>query len=145
MTEDKPLILHATAVAVQGRGLIIRGASGSGKSGLALQLMAFGAQLVADDRVTVAATPDGLLLGVHDTIWGLIEARGIGLLQADVADGAIAAAVVDLDLTEKHRLPPQRSIEILGRSIPLLHKADSPHFPAALVQYLRGGRKETDT
>ena len=43
-------IVHASCVARDGRAVLIRGASGSGKSGLALQLMALGAGLVADDR-----------------------------------------------------------------------------------------------
>ena len=41
--------MHATTVALRGRGLLILGPSGSGKSTLALQLMAVGARLVADD------------------------------------------------------------------------------------------------
>ena len=60
MPPSAPLILHATAVAVAGRGLLIRGASGSGKSGLALEMMARGAQLVSDDRVIVSDRDDGL-------------------------------------------------------------------------------------
>ena len=48
------MILHATCVAVDGRGLLILGPSGSGKSALALQLIALGAQLVADDRTRVS-------------------------------------------------------------------------------------------
>ena len=47
-------ILHATCIAWQGRGVLIRGPSGSGKSALALGLMAHGAVLVADDRVKLS-------------------------------------------------------------------------------------------
>ncbi|MDX5349528.1 MAG: serine kinase, partial [Paracoccaceae bacterium] len=45
-----PQIVHATSVAVDGRGLLILGPSGAGKSSLALRLIALGARLVADDR-----------------------------------------------------------------------------------------------
>ena len=48
-------MLHATTVALAGQGVLILGPSGSGKSGLALQLMAMGAELVADDRTIVTA------------------------------------------------------------------------------------------
>ena len=45
------IILHASCVALAGRGLLIRGAPGSGKSTLALTLMGLGADLVGDDRI----------------------------------------------------------------------------------------------
>ena len=44
------LLLHATAVAIDGRAVLLRGASGSGKSDLALRLIDAGARLVADDQ-----------------------------------------------------------------------------------------------
>ena len=48
------LIMHASCVAVQGKGVLILGPSGAGKSSLALQLMALGADLVADDRTEIS-------------------------------------------------------------------------------------------
>ncbi|MDU8911721.1 HPr kinase/phosphatase C-terminal domain-containing protein [Aestuariicoccus sp. MJ-SS9] len=137
-------VLHASCVALSGRALLILGKAGSGKSTLALELMARGAALVADDRVVLRRTPDGIAAAAPEPIRGLVEARGIGLLHAEAVDGAILTAVVDLDQTEIQRLPPQRSMAILGQSLPLLHKVDSPGFPAALVQYLRVGRKDAE-
>ena len=81
------LTLHATCVAVEGRGVLITGPSGSGKSSLALALMAHGARLVADDRVTLslregtlwATCPETIRVGVYglhrdiDTISHLIR------------------------------------------------------------------------
>lgn len=46
-----PIHLHATAVAIDGRALLLTGPSGSGKSDLALRLIDRGAQLIADDLV----------------------------------------------------------------------------------------------
>lgn len=137
---EVPGIVHASAVALGPRGALILGPSGSGKSGLALTLMAFGAQLVADDRV-VLSSRDGLpWMSAPDTIAGLIEARGVGLLQAETAPGAWLSLVVDLARVETHRLPPLREIPVGSHAIPLVHKMESTHFAASILQYLKAGR-----
>ncbi|WP_425101689.1 HPr kinase/phosphorylase [Tropicibacter sp. S64] len=142
-TGAQPLVLHANAVAVDGRGLLIRGRSGSGKSTMALELMARGAVLVADDRVLIDPREDGSLwMSAPPTIAGLIEARGIGILNAEILDCAPVAAILDLDETEAHRLPPVRKTLLINRSIPVLHNCATPGFAAAVLQYLRGGRKD---
>lgn len=74
--------LHATTVAIEGRGLVILGPSGAGKSTLALELMATGAVLVADDRTDLARQGDALIASVPQALAGRIEARGIGILGA---------------------------------------------------------------
>ena len=137
---EVPGIVHASAVALGPRGVLVLGPSGSGKSGLALTLMAFGAQLVADDRVVLSSI-DGLpWMSAPDTIAGLIEARGVGLLRADAAPGAWLSLVVDLARIETHRLPPPRELLVGGHPIPLVHKMESTHFAAAILQYLKAGR-----
>jgi hypothetical protein len=137
-------ILHASAVSVCGRGLLIQGASGSGKSSLALALMALGAQLIADDRVVLRREGAHLRAAAPEAIRGLIEARGLGLLNAEPGPPALVAALVDMDRVETARLPVPRRTELLGVNLPLLHKSETTHFPAALVQYLKGGRKDTE-
>ena len=133
------MLLHASCVAHQGRGVLIRGASGSGKSGLALQLMALGAMLVSDDRTEVIVRDGWPVARPPDALAGLIEARGIGILTADWAPARLVLAV-DLDLVETERLPPDRRTTILGQRIALLHKAESLHFAASILQYLKGGK-----
>jgi HPr kinase/phosphorylase len=134
-------VLHATAVALAGRGALITGPSGSGKSGLALELMALGARLVADDGVLLRLSPDGRVLArAPEAIRGRIEARGMGLLYADPVDDVPLSLVVDLAQTETDRLPPERTTTFLGVTLPLLHKVASPHFTAAIRQYLVAGR-----
>ncbi|MBW4985422.1 HPr kinase/phosphatase C-terminal domain-containing protein [Mameliella sp. CS4] len=135
-------VLHATSVAVAGRGLMIRGASGSGKSGLALELMARGAQLIADDRTIVTRQGAHLILSVPRVLAGMIEARAIGLLYAPHVTGILLVAVLDLNVAERHRLPPNRSTRLLGVDVPLLHNSASEYFPAGLVHYLKSGRRE---
>lgn len=144
------LIVHGSAVAIAlapGRGdtaagVLITGASGRGKSALALHLMALGATLVADDRTIVAQRTDGLILKAPATIRGLIEARGLGLLQADTVAEAPLSVIIDLDRAETDRLPPPRHRSILGQDVPCLHRIDNSYFPAAILQYVRGGRTE---
>jgi HPr kinase/phosphorylase len=133
--------LHASAVAVDGRGVLITGPSGSGKSALALELMGMGAQLVADDGVLLSRAPDGgVTARAPASIRGLIEARGVGLLRARAVDDVPLALVVDLSQVESDRLPPERTKTLLGTELPLLHKVESPHFSAAIRQYLAEGR-----
>lgn len=137
---DSPLILHATTVAMGGRAVIIRGPSGSGKSGLALQLMAMGAALVADDRTRLWREGGRVMADAPDTIRGRIEARFVGLLAALACGPAPVGLVVDMGEPETDRLPPRRETAILGVDLPLVRKSDAPHFPAAIRLYLSEGR-----
>lgn len=133
------LNLHATTVAFGGRGLLILGPSGSGKSGLALQLMAIGGELVADDRTLVSRQGSELMAACPPTLSGLIEARGLGILQADPVDPVPLGLAVDLSQTETARLPIARVLTLLDVGLPLVHKVDTAYFPAALRQYILRG------
>jgi len=130
--------LHATTVAINGRAALIRGASGSGKSGLALQLLALGADLVADDRTVVWADGATLWADAPDTIRGQIEARGVGILRSPAAGPCAVALVVDMDEIEAERLPEGREVRLMGIPLPVINKSESAHFPAALAVYLTG-------
>ena len=136
-------VLRGIDLGVESGELVsIMGASGSGKSGLALQAMALGASLVADDQTILTRRGDGIVATCPAQLQGRIEARGVGLLQAEARDSALLQLVVDMDLIETDRLPPQRRCRILGISLPLLHKTESPYFTAAVTQYLKGGRSD---
>lgn len=137
-------ILHATAVAVEGKAVLIIGPSGSGKSALALDLIALGAELVSDDRTCVMREEDTLIARPPPSIAGLIEARGIGILRLPVREQAQIAFVVDLAYNEKSRLPPQRGMTLLDITVPCLHKVDAHYFPAAIHAYLKGSRIDTE-
>lgn len=137
------LILHASCVALSGRGLLIMGPSGSGKSGLALQLMALGAALVADDRTEVSVGADGALWAAPPPgLPQLIEARFVGLLRVPALSPPVPLALAaDLGQTETLRLPPDRWHSLLGQSLPLVFHSAGAHFPSALLHYLTHGRE----
>lgn len=134
------LILHASCVSVEGRAGLILGRSGAGKSGLVLELMASGASLVADDRVRLWRAGDRVLAAAPDSIAGRIEARFVGILNAETKGPVPLSLIVDLDHEETDRLPPRRSKKVLGISFPLLHNVETRYFPAAILQYLKAGR-----
>lgn len=131
-------ILHATTVAWEDRAILILGRSGAGKSSLGLQLLALGCGLVADDRTELRRDGDRLLATCPERLIGLIEARGIGILRAEAVLRAWPVIAVDLDRPALERLPPERSINIEGVCLPVIHKVDDPCFPAAILQYVKG-------
>ncbi|MEP1961877.1 HPr kinase/phosphorylase [Tateyamaria sp.] len=133
--------VHATAVAFDDMGVLITGTSGRGKSSLALQLMALGCQLIADDQTILNRRGDVLWASAPETIKGLIEARGVGILKAKTTEAEIVL-VINLDQTETERLPQVRKLELLGLYRQSLNKVDNPAWPAAILQYLKGARQE---
>jgi len=139
-SQNTPTILHASCVALGPVAVLIIGASGSGKSSLALELMSRGGTLVADDRTVIMARDGALFASSPPNIRGQIEARGVGILSAHSVASATVALVVDLDHVEDHRLPPDRRMTLGGIELPLVHSTVHGHFPAAILQYLRGGR-----
>lgn len=130
---------HATAVAIDGRGVLITGPSGSGKSGLALQLIALGAVLVADDRTRITLRSDWPILHAPDRLAGVIEARHVGLLNTPHIAAAPLTLVVDMARAETERLPLAHRQNVLGVRIPCLWRVDAPHFPSAIVARMKGG------
>lgn len=131
--------IHATTVSFDGQGIILLGKSGAGKSSLALQLISLGAGLVADDRTILHRSDDDLIADSPESIKGMLEARGVGLLRLPAIGPTRLALAVNLDLTEDHRLPYPHHQDLLDVSLPCLHNASSPHFAAAILLYLQGG------
>jgi serine kinase of HPr protein (carbohydrate metabolism regulator) len=111
--------IHASAVLVGDRAILIRGPSGSGKSRLAFDLLMAGragqiapARLVGDDRVHVWQHGDALMVRPAPALAGLIEIRGLGIRRCDYTPEARIALVVDLDAADADRLPPPDSLQI---------------------------------
>jgi HPr kinase/phosphorylase len=119
--------VHASAVLVGNRAVLIRGPSGAGKSRLAFDLILAGrsgqipqAVLVGDDRVHLEAGHGQLVVRPAPALAGLIEIRGLGIRHCDFAEEAIVGLVVDLAATDAERLPPPEALltRICGVKIP---------------------------
>lgn len=130
-----PILVHATAIAIDGRAVLLRGPSGAGKSDLALRLIDSGARLVADDQAELRRAGERVMVRAPAEIAGLIEVRGIGILQVEPLVEAALAMCVDLVLSAKvERLPEIRSEDVLGLAVPSI--ALSP-FEASAAAKLR--------
>ena len=120
------MIRHAGLVArrVAGRwcGALIEGPSGAGKSDLALRAASAGFRLVADDRTLVWISGGRLYGRAPETLAGLIEARGLGVVRESAIGFAEIALVVACaaDPSEVERLPEPGVERILGIAAPRL-------------------------
>jgi HPr kinase/phosphorylase len=121
--------------------VLITGPSGSGKSSLALALMAYGADLVADDQTDLTLHGDIVMAQCPAALEGLIEARGVGLLVAKALPQAPVVLVVDLGQAETDRLPPNRKVTLLGTQVDLVLGLGNDHLAAAILCYLKGARQ----
>ncbi len=130
--------IHASAVAIGGRAVLIGGLSGRGKSDLALRLIDRGAALVSDDYVFVRRQGDRLVASAPPTIAGKIEVRGVGLVDFPAETEVPVALFVDLDATPE-RLPEageQRTLA--GIAIPVVGlSALEPSAPIKVELALR--------
>jgi serine kinase of HPr protein (carbohydrate metabolism regulator) len=133
--------VHASAVLVGDRAVLIRGPSGAGKSRLAFDLILAGragqipeAVLVGDDRVHLDTRDGQLVVRAVRQLAGLIEVRGLGIRRCDFVSEAIVGLVVDLSAPEAERLPPPEALqtEIMGVRIPKI-PAGVGYNPAPLV------------
>jgi hypothetical protein len=119
------MILHAGLVARRAlghwRGVLIEGASGAGKSDLALKALERGWMLVADDRTLVWSEAGRLWGRAPDALAGLIEARGVGVVQAKQLQFAEIVLVVRcVEAAEIGRMPDPAAWSKLGVSLPLV-------------------------
>lgn len=144
-------VVHATAIAWQGRGVLLRGAAGAGKSSLALRMLAAGAVLVADD-IVILSRRGRRVAAACPSRPGLIEARGLGIFRVAAADrGSTLALVADLASPPQRadtaggagpeRLPEVRSETLLGVDLPVIEiDAAAPDAPARLMLALLARR-----
>lgn len=131
--ERAELLIHASAVHFVGRGVLLLGASNSGKSDLALRLIDAGGVLIADDQVRLWRQGDRLHAGPPDRLAGLIALRGIGLMRVPFETAPLDLAV-DLEAADaaKEPLPDAASVAWLGVDLPKI--ALEPGLPSAVAR-----------
>jgi serine kinase of HPr protein (carbohydrate metabolism regulator) len=113
---------YATAVTYCGFGILIRGPSGSGKSDLALRLIDDGAGLVADDQVVIKEVGQELYLSPPDSLSGLIEVRGVGVIKIEYVSDIRLCLIVELDpRNEIQRIPKIKEELIKKILVPVIN------------------------
>ena len=123
--------VHATCVAIGGRAVLLLGASGSGKSDLALRLIDRGAVLVSDDQTDLATVAGTVYASAPATIAGLIEVRGVGIVTLPFVTQVPLALAVRLG-EPVMRMPETGLTEVFtGVAIPLF-RADSYEASATI-------------
>jgi serine kinase of HPr protein (carbohydrate metabolism regulator) len=120
--------VHASAVLVGPRAVLIRGQSGSGKSQLVFALLQAAqegrlpfARLVSDDRTRLQAINGRLLARPVPELAGLLEVRGAGIRQVPYESVAAVFLVIDL-VEDPPRMPDagDQTITIDGILLPRL-------------------------
>ncbi len=112
--------MHATCVDVNGSGVLIVGHSGSGKSSLAINLLALGSKLVADDQCELVKKNKKFSVFKPVSLPNSIEMRGVGLVSVPMVVETSLDWVVNMDEAEKERMPDLRFTEIDGYKIPTI-------------------------
>ena len=133
---------HGSAVALGKRGVVILGASGSGKSSLALELMALGLTLVADDRVVLEPGDEALYAAPAPHLEGRIEVRGVGIIWAEWTARAAIVLAVDLDRAPEGRLPDRDTVMLAGQPVPVIAGKGVVPLAPAVFAILKGGLEE---
>jgi serine kinase of HPr protein (carbohydrate metabolism regulator) len=131
--------IHATGLVLGKTGLILRGASGAGKSLLALELLdewdarGLPAKLVSDDRIEIETSAGTLVMHAPAKIEGLIELRGRGIVERPFVRKAALHLVVDLidgfeRMVEEDQLVTAiEGVQVARCPVPRAGKVDSRH------------------
>ena len=115
--------IHANALSINGKGVIILGKSGSGKSDISLRLiLRYNAVLISDDRTIIQNKNGVLKASCPQNIKGLLEVRGVGICNFKYKDEENVCLAVELvDSSKKiDRIPEQKTIKFLDVSIPAI-------------------------
>ena len=113
--------IYATCISLNHKGILLLGKSGAGKSDLALRLIeGMGAVLVSDDRTEIRVENNSIYASCPETIKGLLEVRGIGIIKKNFLAQEKIKLIVELvdDYNKIERLPNKESFEYEGIKIP---------------------------
>lgn len=129
--------VHGTCVEIAGLGVLLRGPPGSGKSDLALRLIENGARLVADDQVVLREEAGRLAACAPETLAGLLEIRGIGIVRCPAISAVALAAVAELVASGAvERLPESAMATYFGHRFPLYRIAAFEASAAARLRFI---------
>ncbi len=127
-------IIRASAVAIGGRGLAIRGQPGSGKSSLALTLIDRGAVLIGDDGVMLERVNSRLLACPPPNIAGKLEIRNVGLVEFP-STSAPLSLILDLDPDAQRFRERAEPWTMLGIEIPVVAFDPGSICPATRAEW----------
>jgi HPr kinase/phosphorylase len=127
-------VVHATLVEVFGIGILLKGASGIGKSETALELIERGHRLIADDAVEISCVNGNLIIGkgVNDIAGHHMEIRGLGILNIShlfgvgaIRDSKQVQLVVELEEWDSSKVYDRlgantTTIDYLGVGLPVV-------------------------
>ncbi|HSG33385.1 MAG TPA: HPr kinase/phosphatase C-terminal domain-containing protein [Sphingomonadaceae bacterium] len=108
---------QASCVAIGGRGILIEGEPGSGKSSLALALIDRGAELVGDDGVLLENRNGTLWASPPPTIAGKLEIRNVGIVELPCVEARVAL-LVRLDRAAERFVEEPERTDIEAASVP---------------------------
>ena len=123
---------QATCVQIGGRGLLIEGPPGSGKSSLALALIDRGGELVGDDSLMLELRDARLIAHPHPETRGLLEVRNLGLLDFPTCPAAPIALMLRLDPDAPRWIEAPEWLDLLGMRLPLVRL-----WPESPLQHLK--------
>lgn len=114
--------VHATCVAIKHVGVLLRAASGVGKSDLAYRLInEQGALLVADDQTVLTKDKSTVYASCKKGWLGQLELRGLGIVTVPHELNVPIGLAIDLvDRGEVPRLPDPAYVTLLGVDVPVL-------------------------
>jgi len=137
-----PVNVHATAIRINRTGLMFAGPSGWGKSMLAFtclteaRRLGLPAVLVADDQVFVEHRDGHIIAKRPDSIAGLIELRGTGIVSLDsIPEAVMHFAILPAGVSGADRLPPENErMEVAeGYSLPVIRLTANTAVPLAIL------------
>lgn len=125
----------ATCVAIDGRGVLIEGPPGCGKSALALALIDRGARLVGDDGIMLEQAGTSILAHPHPNTRGLLEIRNLGLVSLDVCEKVAVSLLITIGAAAPRFIDTTTVIERLGVALPSVSIWPDPAPQALKVEH----------